>query len=429
VLRFLARWIVFTTLMLGISTKLAAAQPPVPPVAVMRSDPYTFHLPPRAIAYRHTQRALGLVGMVWGLFGPWLFVRFGGSVWLRNAVYRLIRQPLPDENAPPKHRTLQIFYLFYTLILLFWNMPFGLAALATEWRYGFSHQSLAMYLIDAAKSWGIGLLLAPLLSGIYWLVARSPRHWWLWLWGLTLPLLIGIVIVEPDARELHNTYVPLQVGSLRTKILALATRAGAPHAVILVEDTSRRTTHVNAYVNGLGPTARIVLNDTALQTLPEDQLLAIIGHELGHYVEKHLWYGALSGAVGSGTFYLLAFCLWPYLERRTRRSKTGLRGTMDLAALPLLFLYLSVAILAQEPIANAESRYMEHRADAFGLRVTGLDTATARLMVGFAERDYSDPDPPALLHFWFGTHPTLKERIAFALSGEVKPDVTAGAHP
>ena len=102
---------------------------------------------------------------------------------------------------------------------------------------------------------------------------------------------------------------------------------------------------------------------------------------------------------------------------------------MDLAALPLLFLYLNVAVLIQEPIANAESRYMEQRADTFGLRLTGLHTATARLMVGFAERDFSDPDPPALLHFWFGTHPTLKERIAYALSAEVQSDIPPRSHP
>ena len=411
------------------------SMPPVPivgaaPTAVVRSDAYVPHIPARALAYIHTQRTLSLLGTAWSLFGLWLFVRSGGSAYVRDRVYRGLRLPLLEESRPPPFRALLCFYALYTLLLLLWNLPFGLAELATEWRYGFSHENVGMYLVDAAKDWGIGLLVAPLLCGIMWLMGRSPRRWWLWMWGLTLPLLVGILILQPIViAPLFNSYSPLPNGPLRTKILALAARAGVPHADVFVEDTSRRSSHVNAYVTGVGPAARIVLNDTAIQTLPEDQLLAMIGHEMGHYVEKHIWYGLLSGALGAGAFFYLTYRLWPTLERRTSNGKTGLRGPFDLAALPLLFFYLNLALLIQEPIANAESRYMEHRADAFGLRITGLHTATARLMVGFAERDFSDPDPPALLHFWFGTHPTLTERIAFALSGEVKPDVPPRPHP
>jgi STE24 endopeptidase len=433
--RIVVSWSILLALLLGIGAVCAEAQQRVPsaevtPAAITRTDPYTPHLPPRAIAYRHTQRALGLIGTGWSLFGLWLFVRSGASVRLRDRVYGVVRQPMPEEDRLPPFRALLIFYGLYSLLLMLWNLPFGLASLATEWRYGFSHETLAMYGSDLLKSWAIGLAIVPLLWGIAWLMVRSRRRWWLWMWAVTLPLLIGILILQPIViAPQFNKYDLLPPGPLRTKILAVADRSGVPNADVFVEDTSRRTAHVNAYVTGVGPAARIVLNDTAIKTLPEDQLLAMVGHELGHYVEKHVWYGLLSGAVGAGAFYYLAFLLRPLLERRTQHSKTGLRGLFDLAALPLLFFYLNVALLLQEPIANAESRYMEHRADAFGLRVTGLDTATARLMVGFAERDYSDPDPPALLHFWFGSHPTLKERIAFALSGEVKPDVAPSPHP
>ena len=437
-LRALTSWIAALVLILWLSAMPTNAQQRVPsapaathgPNLAIRSDPYTPHIPARALAYIHTQRTLGLVGIAWSLLGLWLVVRSGVSARLRDSVYRLVRRPLPAEDAPPPFRALLVFYGLYTLILLLWNLPLGLAELATEWRYGFSHETLPMYLTDAVKTWALGLGSPILLCGIYRLVVRSPRRWWLWMWALTLPLLIGTLILQPTViAPMFNNYTPLANGPLRVKILALAAKSGVPHADIFVEDTSSRTTHVNAYVTGIGPSARVVLNDTALQTLPEDQLLAMIGHEMGHYVEKHIWFGLLSGAVGSGMIYLLAFRLRPLLERRTRQSKTGLRSLLDLAALPLLLFYLNVALLVQDPIANAESRYMEYRADAFGLRVTGLHTATARLMVGFAERDFSDPDPPALLHLWFGTHPTLKERIAFALSGEAQTDIPPRSHP
>ncbi len=182
-----------------------------------------------------------------------------------------------------------------------------------------------------------------------------------------------------------------------------------------MEDTSRRTRHVNAYVTGLGPSTRIVLNDTALQTLPPDQgLLAMMGHEMGHYVEGHIWVGFATGALGAGVFFWLLSRLLPWAAHRGG-GRWRLHGPGDLATLPLVLLLASLFLLAQAPVASGISRALERRADAFGLRVTGRNEATARLMVGFAERDFSDPDPPFLFHLWFGSHPTLSERIAFAL--------------
>jgi Zn-dependent protease with chaperone function len=219
---------------------------------------------------------------------------------------------------------------------------------------------------------------------------------------------------------LYNLYTPLAPGPLREKILALAATSGITGGRVFVEDTSRRSSHVNAYVVGLGPSTRIVLNDTALEKLPEDQLLAMLGHEMGHYVEGHIWIGFCSGAAGAGL--LLALMAWILPRAAQRRGPSwGLRGLRDIAALPLIMLVLYLLQLAQDPAANAISRALEHRADAFGLRVTHLNDAMARLFVGFAERDFSDPDPPLLLHLWFGTHPTLKERIQFAQ--EYKEDI------
>ena len=323
VLRTLTGWITMMGLMLYMGAISVGAQQRTLPVSSigsgLKTDVYTPHIPPRAVAYTHTQRALSLGGIVWSLCGLWILVRSGGAVRLRDAAYRLVRRPLPAENSPPPFRAFLVFYGLYTLFLLLWNLPFGLAELSTEWRYGFSHESLAMYGTDAAKNWGIGLAFSVLLCGVYRLVSRSPRRWWLWMWGLTLPLLIGTLVLEPIViAPMFNHYSRLPNGPLRSKILLLANRAGVPHADVFVEDTSRRTAHVNAYVTGVGPAARIVLNDTAIQTLPEDQLLAMIGHEMGHYVEKHVWFGLLSGALGSGAFFVLAFRLRPILERRTQ---------------------------------------------------------------------------------------------------------------
>jgi Zn-dependent protease with chaperone function len=397
-----------------------------PARAAERPDPYTPHLPPRAHAYFRAHRVLLFVRIGWHVLGLWLLLRSGLSARIRDGVERIlrIRREQPDAangrnriGAPP-FRAVAAYYMLYTLLSLLWSLPMGLRGLAIEYQFGFSHQTLGSFLQDELLSLAVGWTLIPVVWLAYRLYVWTPSRWWLWVWAAIVPLSFFVMVVYPlVVSPLFNRYTPLAPGPLRDHILALAARSGITGGRVFVEDTSRRTTHVNAYVIGIGPSTRIVLNDTALQQLPEDQILAMMGHEMGHYVERHIWIGLAAGALGSGLLLWLMAILLPALARRYG-SGWGLRGLQDLAALPLVLLVLYLLTLLGEPLGNAVSRELEHRADAFGLRVTGLNDATARLMVGFAERDFSDPDPPRLLHLWFGTHPTLKERIAFALQEE-----------
>jgi Zn-dependent protease with chaperone function len=307
------------------------------------------------------------------------------------------------------------FYVLYTSAMVVWWLPVGLADLATEHRFGFSHESLALFLRDTLVGLALSWALVPIIWLAYRVYARWPRSWWLIIWSVMVPVTVVVTVVYPlVVTPLYNHYTPLPPGRLRTAIVAIAQRAGIPNPNVLVEDTSRRTAHVNAYVTGFGPSTRIVINDTALRELPEDQILAMVGHELGHYAERHVLVLAVAAMVGTGLILWLVALIVPRLAARYGRT-FRLRGPDDLTALPLVMLAVSLISLIGAPIGNGLSRYLERRADAYGLRATGLNEATARLMVGFAERDLADPDPPPLLQFWFGTHPTLAERIDFAL--------------
>lgn len=383
----------------------------------MHKEVYTPHIPPQAIAYQRAGYALGFFGLFWGLFGLWLLLRSGLSVGFRERVYRWIGRPAPEGSGPP-FRAIALYFLLFTLFVHLWRLPVGVAGIALEQHFGFAPEGIGRYgryLADVGLSSLFSLAAIPLVWAGYWLLARFPHRWWLWLWGGLVPLIFAVIVLQPILiAPAYNHYTPLPPGPLRTQILALAAKAGIHGGSVFVEDTSARTRHVNAYVYGLGPTTRIVINDTALQQLPEDQILAMVGHEMGHYVEGHIWFGFAGAVVGAGIFLWLAARILPWAVRQGRK-RWGLQGMGDLAALPLFYLILSLFMVIQSPIQAAMSRYMEHRADAFGLRITHLNDAMARLFVGFAERDYSDPDPPRLLQFWYGDHPTLKERIDFAL--------------
>ena len=387
----------------------AAQNNPTSPAIQANASEYVPHIPPQAVRYQRQRRTLGLFGMAWNLLGLWLILRTGTAARLRNRIGQ------KDFAVVPPFRAVLLYYALFSLLLLLWNLPIGLAGFAIEHRFGFSHQTLAGYFSDRLLDFAFSLPLSILLWVGIRLYARSPRHWWQILWAMLVPVLVFLFVLQPVViAPAFNRFTPLPEGPLKEHILTLAGKAGISGARVFVEDTSRRTRHVNAYVTGIGPSTRIVINDTALQQLPEDQILAMVGHEMGHYVEGHIWFGMLGAMVGAGGFLWLLSRLLPLLVAR-KAQIWRLHGLTDLAALPLVSLVVSVFLLLQEPLASAISRYQEHRADAFGLRVTHLNAATARLFVGFAERDYSDPDPPALLQFWFGTHPTLHERIAFAL--------------
>ena len=384
--------------------------------ALARQKLFTPNVSDKAILYQRLGNTLGLFALVWHLFGLWLLLASGLAQRLRDRVESFgPRWTSISGNAPP-FRALALYFAVYLLLTRFWSLPFGLLSYGLELHFGFSHQTIGGFLLDDLRGSIIGLSVVPLIWGIYWLYCRSPHRWWLWMWAASVPVILGSIIIQPlIIAPLYNKFMPLPPGKLHDKIAALAAKADITDARILVQDTSRRTAHVNAYVTGIGPTTRIVIEDTALTTLPEDQILAMVGHEMGHYVEGHIWYGALSSAIGAGLFLFAGSRLLPRLLRRGE-AKYGVWGATDLAALPLFLLAIALFMQLQMPIANAESRYIEHRADIYGLRLTGLNEAMAHLFVGFAERDYADPSPPPLLHFWYGSHPTLQERIDFALN-------------
>lgn len=376
---------------------------------------YTPHIPRRAILYQRFAYTLGLLSIVWHVLGLWLLLRSGLSAGIRAKVNYTAPNKKTHKRLAPPFRTVALFVFAYMVIMLLWSLPVHIAGYLLEHHFGFSRQTPAGFVMDSIRGLLVSLILIPLIWGTYWLQAKQPRRWWLFLWALALPLLCTESVLQPILiAPLYNRFTPLPAGRLRTDLLALAAHAGITNAHIFVADTSKRTTHVNAYVTGIGPTTRIVIEDTGLRLLPEDQILAMMGHEMGHYVERHVWILLFSNVLGAGGILWLIAKLLPRLIFRKRRVYR-LKGINDVAALPLVLLTLYLILELQMPVANALSRYLEHRADAFGLQTTHLNMASARLYVGFAERDYSDPDPPLLLHLWFGSHPTLKQRSDFAL--------------
>jgi STE24 endopeptidase len=148
--------------------------------------------------------------------------------------------------------------------------------------------------------------------------------------------------------------------------------------------------------------------------LPADQILAILGHEIGHYVLHHIYWGFGLSICGAGLGLAILQRFAEPVRRRLPKA-WGVRSIYDLTILPVCLLGSLVIGIISSPVDSAISRFMEHQADEYGLRLTGNGPAMARSFVSLSEQNLSEPNPPPLIVFWFFSHPPLQERIDFAL--------------
>lgn len=310
--------------------------------------------------------------------------------------------------------SLYSFAMFVLLLPLAWYEEFAL-----EHRFGLTDQTLAAWGADQLKALAFQIVavgVIPLLALAWRAVETSPRRWWLWLALGTLPVSTAIVVLQPLVFDpLFNHFTPLHDQALRAQILALGARADVPAKDVYEVDMSARTRKINAYVSGFGGSQRIVLWDTALKRLAKDEILFVMGHEMGHYVLKHIWKGLLSVAVGAfAAFWLVGWLVRAFLGAFGERL--GIREAGDLAAIPLLVAMLSLVSWLGEPITNAISRGVEHEADVFALELTHDNDAGARSFLKLAQGNRSDPEPASWVKLMLYTHPPLGERILFALA-------------
>lgn len=293
------------------------------------------------------------------------------------------------------------------------TLPLSAYGEVVRHRYGLSTRTWGLWVRDVVVSTAIDAGLAALGLLVLVLVARrASRAWWaIAAAGAAVLVVVGSflwpVVIEPA----FNSFESMPAGQLRGDLLALAEANGTPVQDVLVSDASRRTTALNAYVSGFGSTRRIVVYDTVLDRLPDEQIESIVAHELGHVAADDVLTGTLLGALGgAGGVALLGWALTsPRLLRRA-----GAQGPDDPAVVPLVLLLVAVGTLVATPVQNLVSRQVEARADVHALDLTGDPAAFVAMQRGLAGGNLSDPDPPVVWHWLFGSHPTTAQRIALA---------------
>lgn len=283
-------------------------------------------------------------------------------------------------------------------------------------RFDLSNQSLAQWLVESLKAFGVAIVVGSPIAAAAMLVIRTRRdRWWVWLWAGTIPLTLASILLSPLVIEpLFNEFRPLENRGLERRLLTLASLAGIERSTVFQVDKSRQTRTMNAYVTGLGLSKRIVIWDTLLNAMSDDEVVFVTAHEIGHYVRHDIWKGIGFGtSISLGVFWLGSKIAERGLERFGESWEVD--DPSDPAVIPWYLLVLITTTFCLSPVFAGYSRGIEHAADVFALEYTGLNEAGAGAFIKLAEGSKIDPDPHPLMKFWRYSHPPLSERIDFVL--------------
>ncbi len=384
---------------------LAPRDPPPEPVPVAESDYFGSTELERAHDYRGPQRAL-MIGGLAVEFGLLACVALGRPARLRRRLQGLASRPLLGAAAAGA-----AVALLTTAVTL----PLGLISHERAVDAGLSTQSLGPWLWDVARSAGItALITAGGTAILIALVRRFPRGWWVPGAVLTTGLAAVFVWIAPVVlAPIFNKFEPLPDGSrARADVLELGREAGVEIGDVYRIDASRRVTSLNAFVDGIGPTKRVVLYDNLLAEAERPELRSVVAHELGHVAHSDIRRGLIYVAIVAPLGLLFVRELTVAIARRQ-----GVDPASP-AAVPIYLLAITLAAFALGIPGNQLSRKVEASADEFALELTDDPPALIDLQTRLARSNLSDPDPPDWYEALFATHPSTVERIGAALASE-----------
>ncbi len=305
---------------------------------------------------------------------------------------------------------------FGTIVLLPWTIYTGFVR---ERQYDLMNQSFGGWLGEQGISFLISTVIGALGIAIFiWGVGKSPKRWWIWGSGVVAAFLAVLILVSPVfISPLFNTYSEMPKGPLRDRIVAMAASKNVPAEHIYVFDQSKQHKRISANVSGLGPTIRISLNDNLLNRSTPDEVAAVMGHELGHYVLGHVWKLVLSFTIVFTFAFWLASRIVPVLLARYG-DRWKLRGVADVAAIPVYSMVLAVFMLVTTPVTKSIVRMSESEADAFGLDVARAPDGFASAAMKLSE--YRKIEPTPLEEILFYDHPSGKTRVSMSMQWKAK---------
>ncbi len=374
------------------------------------TDAYLALIPPqakaRSDAYFEGGYWLILWEFVWLAAAMLLLLNLGWSAGMRNVAERITRfKPL---------QTL-IYLCEFTVAATVLTFPLTVYKdYFREHQYGLATQTFGPWMGDQLKSLLVNLVLGGILGmALFGVVRKLERTWWLWGAGVSIVFVIVVVLIGPVYLvPIFNKVTRLDDPKVTQPILRLARANGIPARDVFEIDASRQTTRMSANVSGFGRTMRITMNDNLLKRGSLEEIEAVMGHEMGHYVLHHIYNSIFFFAV-------VLVVLFAYFRRGIDASlkrwgeKWQIRGTGDTAIVPLAALLLASFLFVMTPVLNTFTRTQEHEADMFGLNASRQPDGMAQAAIHLGE--YRKMSPGTLEEWIFYDHPSGRHRIHDAM--------------
>ena len=374
------------------------------------TDAYLAEIPAsaktRSDAYFEGGYWLLLWDFLYGVVIALMLLNLRWSAAMRNLAERITR------FKPVQTAIYWIEYLLLTTVLAFPLTVYE--GYIREHKYGLATQTLGPWLVDQLKGLGIGVVLGGIIVVVlFGIVRRLPRTWWIWGAVFTTAFNIFVVLIAPVYLfPIFNTIKRLDDPKITTPILSMARANGIPAKDVYQIDASKQSTRMSANVSGFGSTMRITLNDNLLRRGSPEEIQAVTGHEMGHYVLNHVYKGIMYQFIEIVVGF--AFLQWALGWSLARwGEKWQIRGIGDPAVLPLVVLWVSVFFFVVTPLDNTFTRTQEYEADMYGVNASRQPDGFAQAAIHLGE--YRKMSPGPLEEFIFYDHPSGRDRIYAAM--------------
>jgi len=359
---------------------------------------------PEAQRYNRIKRWLGIADFAVGFGLLIVLLVTGWTGDLRDLAYQWGRQ----------YYTVSLILYVVMLMLLTKVIGIGLEyyGFRLEHNYHLSNQKLGSWLWDQVKGFLVSVILAAIVAVVLYSILREyALHWWLLSWAVFLGLFVLMAQIAPVVLfPIFYKFEPLQNEDLKARLVRLSERAGTRVRGVYKWNLSEKSNKANAALTGLGNTRRIILADTLLDNYSPEEIEAVLAHELGHHVHRHILKSigvqaivTLVGFWGANLVLHVAVDRWHMFETLS-----------DFANMPLLILVATLLSLLLMPALNAYSRFNERQADRYAFRSISTVTPFISSMNKLASQNLAERTPSKLVEWLFHSHPSISRRVQAA---------------
>jgi STE24 endopeptidase len=358
---------------------------------------------PEALRYNRIRRWLGVTDFIVGFAFLIILLVTRWSDLLRDLAYRLGFQSY----------SLSLFMYLFLLLVISKTLGIGLDyyGFSLERRFELSTQRFRSWAWDEVKSFLVGLVLGTVVVEILYFTLRQwPQHWWIVAWALFMGLFVLLAQLAPVVLfPIFYKFEPLDDEDLRRRLVVLSERAGTRVRGVYRWKLSEKSKKANAALTGLGATRRIILADTLLDNYTQDEIEAVLAHELGHHVHRHILKSIfVQAAITLLGFWAANWTLHYAVDQHMFEELS------DFANLPLLALVSVVLSFVLMPALNAYSRFNERQADRYAFESIASVEPFISSMNKLAEQNLAERMPSKWVEWFFHSHPAISRRLAAA---------------